>query len=141
MQICCPSQQAGNGCLAGTRRAPENERTERTRCEHSRERAIVPEEMVLTYNFLELLWPQLIGKWTGRSPVEACRGEQTWPTRFGGRRHPLNTAEIFCPPRIMVIRQLRLGALVKRSRSRVLEMRCPLTSSITSPRWKPRLLA
>src|SRR4249920_1980349 len=97
--------------------------------------------MILTDHVAELLRSEPVSERMRRIFFEARRSEQAWTARFGARRHPLNTAEIFWPPRRIIMRQLRLGVLVKRSRSRVLAMRSPLTSSITSPRWKPRLLA
>src|SRR4029079_190275 len=141
MQVGCLRQQPGDGGLAGAGRSPEHQRTEGTRCQHSRERPVGPEEMILADTFVKLLRPELVCKRTRCVLVQARGSEQTRAVRFRPRRHPLNTAEIFCPPRKMLIRQLRLGVLFRRSRSRVLLMRSPLTSSITSPRWNPRLLA
>src|SRR5690348_8203719 len=127
-------KKARNRGFPGPRWTPEYQRPQRTRRQHARERPIGPEQMILADDFVELLRSQFVGERTRRIFIEACRGKQIWAACFGARDHPLNTAEIFCPPRRMTMRQLRLGVLVNRSRSRVLPIRSPLTSSITSPR-------
>ena len=50
-------KQARDSGLAGTRRAPEDERTKGARCEQARERALRAEQVVLTDDFVELSRP------------------------------------------------------------------------------------
>src|ERR1044071_4654101 len=97
--------------------------------------------MILADHFVETLGPELVGERMRRVLVEACGADRARAARLGARGHPPTTAEIFCPPRRIMMRLLRLGTPLSRSRSRVFAMRSPLTSWITSPRWKPRLLA
>ena len=111
MQVGRLRQQPRDGGLAGAGRAPEHQRTERARCQHARECAVGPEQMILADNLVELLRPELVCERTRRILVKARGGKQARTGRFGPRGHPLNTAEIFCPPRRIMIRQLRLGVL------------------------------
>src|SRR5450631_1422470 len=141
MQFGCIGQEPRHRRFAGAGRPPEYQRAERARRQHTGERAVGAEQIVLPHHLIESGRTQAVGQRTGRVLVEASGGEQIGAARFGAWGHQLNTAEIFCPPRRMPMRQLLLGTLLSRSRSRVLAMASPLTSWITSPRWKPRLLA
>src|SRR5664279_3255165 len=140
MQLCGVGQQPRHRGLACAGRAPEHQRAERARFQHAGEYAVGAEQMVLPHHLVELLRTEFIGERPRRILVEAGGGKQI-RARLGARAHPLNTAEIFCPPRIRSMRQLAPGVLALRSRSRVVAMRSPLTLSTISPRWKPRLLA
>src|SRR5512143_3930768 len=87
MQIRRLGEQTCDCRFAGAGRTPENKRTQRARCQHTRERTIRSEQMILANDLIELLWPELVGEWTRRVLVEACRGKQAWAARFCTRGH------------------------------------------------------
>ena len=66
MQVGFLRQQPRDRGLAGAGRSPEDQRAERARRQHARQRAIRPEQMVLADDLGELLRPQLVGERTRR---------------------------------------------------------------------------
>ena len=141
MQVGFLRQQPRHRGLASAGRAPEHQRAKRAGRQHAGERAVGAQQMVLADHLVEFLRAQLVGERARRILVEAGGREQGRTGGFGARGHPLITAEICWPPRRIRMRQERFGVLVACSRSRVLAMCSPFTDTITSPRWKLRLLA
>src|SRR5262249_33587050 len=122
--------------LAGAWRAPEDERAERARRQHARERAVGSEQMILPDHFRELGRAQLISERARRVLLEARRLEEVGSTPRP-RAHPRNWALIFGPPGGIVPRHVRVPSAAAVSRSRVLAIGRSFTLTITSPRWKP----
>ena len=76
-------QQPRHRGLAGAGRPPEDQRAERARLEHARQRAVRAEQMVLADHLGELLRAQLVGERPRRVAVEAGGREQARPLGFG----------------------------------------------------------
>src|SRR5262249_40620858 len=107
--------------------------------QHTRQRTIGAEQVILPNDLTEVLRSELVGKRARRVLIEACGREEIGSTALRSWCHPPKTTEICWPPRMMVMRHSRLGCLVTRSRSRVCTIFSLLTERIRSPRWKPKL--
>src|SRR5262249_45440901 len=121
---------------AGAGRAPEDERADRARRDHARERAIRPQQMILADDLGEALRAQLVGERARGALLGACRLQQIGRAATGCAP-PLHATGRWLPPRTMVMRHTRALALVTRSRSRVLPIFSLFTDSTTSPVRKP----
>ena len=75
MELGLVGQQAGNGRLADTGRAPEDQRAERARRAQARERAFRAEQMILPDHFGQFLRPQPVGQRLRRTCLKARGGE------------------------------------------------------------------
>src|SRR5262249_4066736 len=143
-------QKSRHGGFAGAGRAPENQRAERARLEHAGERAGGAKQMILANDFGQFVGPQLVGKRPRRRAIEARGSEEAGRGLFRTRaqapisslfplagevkrNQPENITDICCPPRWMVIRQLRPPAAVTCSRSAGLLIFSLLTVTTTSP--------
>src|SRR5262249_1794046 len=133
VEIGLAREQPRHGGLAGAGRPPEYQRAERARGQHARERTIGTEQMVLSHHVGEARRAQLVGERPWCVRIETRRREQACPRRFGARAHKAKLPVICWPPRTMVTRQVRLGSLVARSRSRVRLIFSPLTETMMSP--------
>src|SRR6202158_2078242 len=128
-------EQARDRGLAGAGRPPKHERAERARGQHARERAVGPDQRLLSYDFGELLRAQLVGERPGSGVAEARGLEKARagpPPR--ARAPPFNPTEICWPPRKITICQTRVGTCVTRARSLLFAIVPPFTDTITSPR-------
>src|SRR5579859_374392 len=145
MQVRRIRQEPRHRGLAGARRPPEDQRAERARLKHPRQRAVRTQDVVLSNDLGQFLRAQPVGQRPRRVLLEASGREQgralalllVWS--LGA--HPPSVTLICWPPRTSVMRQSRDDWLVARSRSIVLPILVLFTATMMSPFWKPRLAA
>ena len=93
MKVGLARQQPRDGGLAGARRPPEDQRTERAGGEHPRQRAVGTEQMVLADDVVQPLRPQAIGKRRGGAlPLAAA---------FASSSSEMNRSAIAFSPRFL----------------------------------------
>ena len=87
MQIGGLGQQPRHRGLAGARRPPKDHRAKRARLQHSGERAVRAEQVVLADHVGELTRPKLVRERPRCVALEACGGEQVGCFGLGTRAH------------------------------------------------------
>src|ERR1700758_4072552 len=144
MQLGGVSQEPRHGGLAGARRAPEDQRAERARLQHPRQRAVGAEDMILADDVGQFARAQTIRQRMRRVLLKARGCEQRCAgaaLAWSLRAHPPSVTLICWPPRNSVMRHSRDWSRVTLSRSPVLEIFLLFTARIMSPFWKPTLAA
>src|SRR6185312_10659549 len=137
-RVCKQSRHRG---LAGAGRTPENQRSERARLQHTSQRAVGTQDVILAHDIGKLAWTQPGGKRVRRILLQPRGGEQGCALARSLRAHPLKVTLICWPPRTSTMRHSRLCSCVTLSRSLVLVILWLLTAMMMSPFWKPKLAA
>src|SRR6202165_3677900 len=141
MQFGGLAQQPRNRGLAGARRSPEDQRTQRARRQHARQRAVRPEDMILADDVRQRARAQFVRKRMRRVLLHPRGGEQVSGFAWSLRAHPPSVTLICWPPRTTVMRQSRALSLVAFSRSLFWAIFWLLTARIMPPFWNPTLAA
>src|SRR4051812_49170691 len=133
MQLGGVGQKPRHRGLAGAGRPPKNQRAQRSRFQHARQRPVGAEDVVLPYDIAELLRTQPIRQRTRRILLHPCRGKEIFSLMRSLRAHPPSVTLICWPPRTTTMRQSRDEAFAALSRSLVLAIFWLLTARIMSP--------
>src|SRR6267154_1081863 len=133
MQLGGIGQKPRDRGLAGAGRPPENQRAQRARRQHTGQRAVGSENMVLTDNVGEFARAQFVGKRMRRILLHPCRGKEIFRPDRSLRAHPPSVTLICWPPRTTTMRHSRVGSRVAFSRSLVLTILVLLTARTISP--------
>ena len=141
MQFGGIGQQPRHRGLAGARRSPEDQRAQRARRQHPRQRAVGPEDMILSDHIRQRARAQPVRQRTRRILLHPCGSEQVGSFAWALRAHPPSVTLICWPPRTTMMRQSRAVSRVAFSRSLVLAIFWLLTARMMSPFWKPTLAA
>src|SRR5215212_2979526 len=141
MQFGCVREKPRDRGLARTGRSPEDQRTEGARRQHACQRAVGPENVILSDHLRQRARPQPVRKRMRRIRLHARRSEQVCSFAWSFRAHPPKVALICRPPRTSVMRQSRTCSRVAFSRSAVLAIFSELTDLMISPFWNPTLAA
>src|SRR5882762_10759084 len=141
MQFGGVRQQPRHRGLAGARRPPEDQRTQRTRRQHPRQRAVRSENVILPDHIRQGPGTQFIRQRTRRVLLHSRGSEQVGGFAWAFRTHPPSVTLICWPPRTTVMRQSRTDSRVAFSRSLVLAIFWLLTARMMSPFWNPTLAA
>src|ERR1700736_6559725 len=123
--------------LAGARRSSEDQRTQRARRQHARQRAILAEDVILPDDFRQRARAQFVGKRMRRILLQPRGSEQVCSFSWSLRAHPPSVTLICWPPRTKVMRQIRDDSRVAFSRSLVLAIFWLFTARMMSPFWNP----
>src|SRR5262249_29263058 len=113
-------QQPRHGGLSGARRSPKNQRAQRARFQHARQRAVAAQNVILSDDFGKRARAQPVRKRMRGVLLEASGREQVGSFAWSFRAHPPSVTLICWPLRTSVIRQSRADWLVAFSRSLVL---------------------
>src|SRR5262249_1435095 len=143
MQLGRVSQKPRHRGLAGARWAPEDQRAQRPRLQHPRQRAIGTEDVILADDFGQLVGTQPVGKWPRRVLLEASGCKKICARRlpWSLRAHPPSVTLICWPPRTSVMRHSRDDWPAAFSRSEVFATLVLFTARMMSPFWNPTLAA
>src|SRR5258708_20206568 len=141
MQFGGVRQEPRHRGLSGARRPPEDQRPERARRQHARQRAVGAEDVILADDFRQIARAQSVGKRMRRILLHPRGGEQVGGLAWSLRAHPPSVTLICWPPRTSVMRQIRTDSRVAFSRSLVLAIFWLLTVMMISPFWNPTLAA
>ena len=93
--------------LAGARRSPEDQRTQRARLQHARQRAVGSQDVILADDFRQRARAQPVRQRMRRILLHARGGEQVGSFAWSFRAHPPSVTLICWPPRTSVMRQSR----------------------------------
>ena len=107
MQFGGVRQQPRHRGLAGTRRAPEDQRAQRARRQHPRQRAVGSEDMILPDHVRQRARAQPVRQRMRRILLHPRGGEQVCGFAWSLRAHPPSVTLICWPPRTSVMRQTR----------------------------------
>ncbi len=109
MQFGRIGQQPGHRGLAGARRSPEDQRTQRARRQHARQRAVGTENVILSDDIRQRTRAQSVRKRMRRILLHPRGSEQVCSFAWSLRAHPPSVTLICWPPRTSVMRQIRDG--------------------------------
>src|ERR1700710_3071739 len=137
MQFGGARQQPRHRGLAGARRPPEDQRTQRARRQHPRQCAVRPENVILPDHIRQGPGTQFIRQRTRCVLLHSRGGEQVGGFAWSFRTHPPSVTLICWPPRTTVMSQSRAVSRVAFPRSLVLAIFWLLTDRIISPFWNP----
>src|SRR6187399_3320958 len=119
MQFSGVRQEPRHRGLAGAGRAPEDQRAQRARRQHPRQRAVGPEDVVLSHHVGQGFGTQPVRQRPWRVLLHARGREQVGGLAWAFWAHPPSVTLICWPPRTTTMRHSRAPSRVTFSRSLV----------------------